>query len=105
LRGEYRNIQSKAANGKLRDDIVKKVPDSFLYRWRRQRYENRFYFLSLITLEDALLNNFQEICIAICRSQALLVGRARLPELPRHQYSGVNRKFSQMAVRRLSDTP
>lgn len=50
----------KVTNGKLRDDIVKKFRDSFVYRWAENKLDKPVHFLSLITLEEGLLKNFQD---------------------------------------------
>lgn len=50
----------KVTNGKLQEEIVKKFRDSFVYRWAENKLGKPIHFLSLITLEEALLKNFQD---------------------------------------------
>lgn len=57
---DVRKFQNKAVDGRLQKDIVEKFRDSFLYRWAEEKLDKPVYFLSLITLEEALLKNFQD---------------------------------------------
>jgi len=50
-------FKSKVTSGELSKDLVLKFRDSFLYRWGEDRLNKPVHYLSLITLEDALLNN------------------------------------------------
>lgn len=53
-------FQENINSGKLREDLVKKYRDSFVYRWAEEKLEKPIHFLSLITIEEALLRNFQD---------------------------------------------
>ncbi|PCJ88239.1 MAG: hypothetical protein COA54_02945 [Thiotrichaceae bacterium] len=53
-------FEAIATNGNLCKDIVKKFRDSFVYRWAVNKPEKPIHFLSLITLEEALLNSIQD---------------------------------------------
>ena len=53
-------FKAKVTNGKLTEDIVKKFRDSFIYRWAENRLAKPIHFISLITLEEGLLKNFQD---------------------------------------------
>ena len=53
-------FRTKATSGNLCIDIVKKFRDSFIYRWAEEKTEKPIHFISLITLEEALLKNFQD---------------------------------------------
>lgn len=96
----------RATNGKLRDDIVKKFRDSFLYRWAENKMEKPVHFLSLITLEEALLNNFQDDLYR----HLPFVGPVRWARKIAESCHVINieawnRNFPKWPVRRLSATP
>lgn len=48
------------SNGTLCKSIVGKFRDSFIYRWAENKLDKPIYYLTIITLEDALLVPFQE---------------------------------------------
>jgi hypothetical protein len=50
----------ETTNAELREAIVRKFRDSFLYRWAENKVEKPIHFLSLVTLEQALLTSFQD---------------------------------------------
>ena len=54
------NFKAKVTNGELQKDIVKKFRDSFVYRWAENKLDKPVHFLSVVTLEEALLHNFQD---------------------------------------------
>ena len=60
VHNDVAEFQEKTTSGKLREDLVKKFRDSFVYRWAEEKLEKPIHYLSLITIEEALLSNFQD---------------------------------------------
>lgn len=57
---DVNKFNAKAGNGNLQEVIVKKFRDTFVYRWAEDKLDKPIHFLSLITLEEALLSNVQD---------------------------------------------
>lgn len=58
--GNRVEFQEKTNDGRLKKDLVMKYRDTFIYRWAEEKLDKPIHFLSLITLEEALLTPFQE---------------------------------------------
>lgn len=98
-------FKTKITDGNnLREDIVRKFRDSFLYRWAEDKLEKPVHFLSLITLEEPLLKNFQDDL----HRNLPFVGPARWTRRIAESCHVIdikawNRNFPKWPVRRLSE--
>lgn len=50
----------KAIDGGLKDEIVKKFRDSFIYRYSENKLNKPIHYISVVTIEEALLNSLQD---------------------------------------------
>ena len=53
-------FQEDTLDGTLRNEIVTKFRDSFLYRWAENKLDKPVIFLSLVTLDEGMVNYFQD---------------------------------------------
>lgn len=101
------DFNNRTAGGALRDDLVRKFRDSFVYHWSEGKPEKPIRYLILITLlDEALLLNFQDDL----KRYLPLAGPPRwtrkiASECIVVNENGWNRNFAQWPVRRLSSTP
>lgn len=93
-----------ATSGKLCRDIVRKFRDSFIYRWAEENTEKPIHFIFLITIEEALLNSFQdELRRDLPLTGPLRWSRQIVESCHALSIEAWNRNFSKWPVRRLSD--
>ena len=48
-------FKDKAISGKLREELVQKYRDTFLYRWAENKVDKPIKYICLVTLENALV--------------------------------------------------
>lgn len=105
LSKDVKKFKKKAAvDGKLQQDIVGKFRDSFLYRWAEGKLDKPVHFLSLITLEEALLKNLQDGLHRALPMQSNRWAKKMAESCHVLNISSWNRNFPKWQVRRLSQT-
>lgn len=56
---QIKQFRREIQEGKICIDLYRKFRDTWIYRWALRKVDKPIHYLSLITLEDALLNSFQ----------------------------------------------
>ena len=96
---------TKLENGKLVNAFVNKYMDSFIYRWAEQKINKPIHYLSLVTLDSALLLNLTDKIISKLPPMELASARWGRPFIASCQVLNLetwNDNFPEWQVHRIS---